>query len=410
MSVRLVLIIINAVALAAVLTYVVVTLRATPVTRAPQNLTPFLSDDDLEGRRLERALGWALIGSAVVAVSLPLYWLREPTREKQSIAYFADGSAERGSVLFANKQSLHYSNVSSLLCADCHGLDGSGGAASTTYTPPGASTPMRVSWKAPALNTVLLRFTEDEVRSIITYGRPGTPMQAWGVAGGGPKNEQSVGDLLAYVKTLQISPAEAQAQEAAALATSKAQPQKQLDDATAAVKAAQSKLDGLKANADAKPEDVKVAEDELGAAKDALAWAQDWLARRKDVSDGQILFELNCARCHTANWSIFDPTTNTPEKINLGIAGGGGTQGFNLRDGQTMRRFGPGTAPGSDGFKSHVDFVTNGSENNKLYGVNGIGSGRMPGFAGLLTDEQISAIVEYERTMLDRNDPSIPKD
>ena len=410
MSVRLVLQIINAIAIAAVLAYVVATLRSTPVTGTPQNQTPFLSDEDLEGRRLERALGWALICSAVVAVSLPLYWLWEPTRQEKSIKYFEEGAVERGAVLFANKQSESYSNVNSLLCADCHGLDGSGGAASTTYTPPGSTAPMRVSWKAPALNTVLLRFSEEEVRDIITYGRPGTPMQAWGVAGGGPKNEQSVDDLLAYVGSIQITPEEAQAKSATDLADAKAQPQKQLDDAKAAVDAARTKLDEVRANADATAEDENAAQDALSTAQDGLAWAEDWFARREGVSDGQLLYELNCARCHTANSSIFDPTTGTPEEIVLGAAGGGGTQGFNLRDGATIRRFGPGTAAGSDGFESHVDVVTNGSENNKPYGVSGIGSGRMPGFAGLLTDDQISALVAYERTMLDINDPSTPED
>ncbi len=37
--------------------------------KSPANLTPFLPDEDLEGRRLERVQGWALIFAAVVAVS-----------------------------------------------------------------------------------------------------------------------------------------------------------------------------------------------------------------------------------------------------------------------------------------------------------------------------------------------------
>ena len=36
-----------------------------------------------------------------------------------------------------------------------------------------------VTWAAPALNTVLYRFDESEVRYILTYGRPGSPMSAW---------------------------------------------------------------------------------------------------------------------------------------------------------------------------------------------------------------------------------------
>ena len=81
-----------------------------------------------------------------------------------------------------------------------------------------------------------------------------------------------------------------------------------------------------------------------GAAND---WAIEWQRRRANVSDGQLLFELSCARCHTQGWSIFDPTA-PPTAINgvdvLGLSGGGGGQGggigFNLRDGSEIRRFG----------------------------------------------------------------------
>jgi len=46
-----------------------------------------------------------------------------------------------------------------------------------------------------------------------------------------------------------------------------------------------------------------------------------------------------------------------------------------------------------------VGFLKSGSENGKLYGLNGQGSGRMPGFGSLLTDEQIREIVEYVRSL-----------
>ena len=46
-----------------------------------------------------------------------------------------------------------------------------------------------------------------------------------------------------------------------------------------------------------------------------------------------------------------------------------------------------------------VGFLKSGSENGRLYGLNGQGSGRMPGFGSLLTDEQIREIVEYVRSL-----------
>ena len=46
-------------------------------------------------------------------------------------------------------------------------------------------------------------------------------MPAWGVDGGGPKNEQAVSDLVAYLKSIQLSPAKAQAQVLKKVATFK---------------------------------------------------------------------------------------------------------------------------------------------------------------------------------------------
>jgi mono/diheme cytochrome c family protein len=136
----------------------------------------------------------------------------------------------------------------------------------------------------------------------------------------------------------------------------------------------------------------------------ALAWTKEWVRRRQNVQDGQLLFELNCARCHTAGWSTFDPTVppTEPGGVNfLGLpAGGGGLGGgtaFNLRDNDEIRRFGTDEA---GGFAAQVDFVTLGSFNHKEYGNGGIGSGRMPGFSKMLSPEFIKKIVSYERYCL----------
>src|SRR4051812_32982698 len=147
--------------------------------KAPANLTPFLKDEDLEGRRLERVQGWALIFAAIVAIALPLYWLREPTRQDQSTQYFDNNAVKRGAVLFAAPGTPDYEAATSKQCANCHGNAGGGGVA------PARINGVAVQWKAPPLNTELLRFSQDEVAQIITYGRPGTPMQGWGVLGGG---------------------------------------------------------------------------------------------------------------------------------------------------------------------------------------------------------------------------------
>jgi mono/diheme cytochrome c family protein len=409
-SVRNVLLVLNAVALLALAAYAVMALRRSPEPKAAPNLGEPLSDEVLEGRRLERVQGWALVFAAVIAVALPAYWVREPTRQDESIAYFDDGAVERGTVLFANDVSEEFDSAVSLQCANCHGVDATGGSAPYVYTPPGGGPAdvVRLAWAAPALDTVLLRFSEDEVRDIITFGRPGTPMQPWGTLGGGPKNEQAINDLVAFIRSIQITPEEAQQQAADRLDAARDAADDAVDTAEEALDAARDALDTAEQARDdladdATPKQVADAEAAVVDASRAvdraertLAWAQDWATRRADVSDGQLLFELYCARCHTKGWSIFDPTRPNGTQV-LGLAGGGGTLGFNLRDGDAYRRFGTGTT----GSTAQAEFVALGTEEHKPYGIGGLGSGRMPGFGSMLTAEMIEQIVDYERNHLD---------
>src|ERR1700710_389413 len=183
MSVRNVLVVLNLVAIVALAAFAIMSVRRNRETAEPQNLAVFHDDETLEGPHLERVLGWTLFFAAIVAVALPIYWLREPNRQHESAHYFSEGAVGRGATLFANNQMPAYDQAKSLQCANCHGTDLGGGSTSQAHTfkdGTGALTP----WKAPALNTVLLRFSPQEVNQIITYGRPGTPMQPWGVAGG----------------------------------------------------------------------------------------------------------------------------------------------------------------------------------------------------------------------------------
>jgi mono/diheme cytochrome c family protein len=418
--------------LAVYLVYAVFSPRRTrDEERNAPNVTPFLDDEALEGRRLERVLAWSLLFAAVSAVALPLYWLREPTRQTDSERYFDENAVDRGATLFANSSSEHFDSATSLQCATCHGSNGEGGTA--PFTVDGKP----VAWKAPALNTELLRFSEDEVRQIITFGRPGTPMQPWGVEGGGPKNQQAINDLIAYIRSIQLTPDEAKQEAQEALAAAKKQAAAQVDSARKRLAddtkalgesrnalrtslglpgaddaALKSACAGIQAELDRDPQQVdrkqaQACGDYLDAvetessAQAALDWALEWQQRRANVSDGQYVFELYCARCHTEGWSIFDPSEPNGVDV-LGLAGGGGGLGggigFNLRDGAEIRRFGTDE---EGGFASHREFVGTGSEANKAYGRGGIGSGRMPGFSSMLEKNMLDWVVAYERYCLD---------
>lgn len=405
MSVRQALIILNGVAILAIVAVIavrVLSLRRNPEPTPPPNKTPFLPDEDLEGRRLERVGGWSLLFVMVIAVSLPVYFLVEPDRQVDADEQFEERSVERGAVLFANEQSEAYDSTVSLGCADCHGVDGTGGSATQVLQPedpscepdaevtagtPQVCRPVQVSWQAPALDVVLLRYERAQVTQIITFGRPGTPMPAWGVASGeGSKNEQSIDDLVNYLASIQITPDEARKASTKALEQARDKAAADAEDAQQAVTDAEAAVGA------APPDELAGAQEELADAQDTLAAAISWRDQLAATSDGQIAFQLQCARCHTKGWSYFDPLD--PDAALPPGPMGGGAFGPNLTGGAELRQF-----PGATGIEEQVLFVAEGVAPNKPYGVRGISSGRMPHFNQTLTEEQIQLIIDYERTL-----------
>ena len=95
----------------------------------PPNLTPYLTDDDLETRRLDRILLAALVAVAVTAIVLPIYYLNETRRQEGAAHRFEDIAIERGHEWFLEYQ-----------CGNCHGADAGGGAAPYVEARSGIST------------------------------------------------------------------------------------------------------------------------------------------------------------------------------------------------------------------------------------------------------------------------------
>ena len=222
-------------------------------------------------------------------------------------------------------------------CAGCHGgMSANGGVAPFAVTDPTTGEVKSVSWLAPSLNTVLYRFSDDEVRFILEYGRPFSPMSAWGTVGGGPMNEQQIQTLIEYMRSIQL-PAEE-------------------DGSMPAAKRSELQDEALRL----------VASGEYGSLGEALF--------NIGVDGGA----YSCARCHTKGYSYGAPQVT-----------GGGAFGPNLTGGSSIRQF-PNRA-------DMISFLEAGSEYGKRYGEQGQGSGRMPGFGSIYSDEQIEAIVDYVR-------------
>ena len=163
------------------------------------NRKPYYDDETLEGPRLERVQLLGVIMLAIIVVALPLYWVFEPSRQAGAEEGWDNRFASWGSQLFAPTADGGFN------CAGCHGgMAGVGGEAPFTVTDPITQEVQAVNWKAPAVNTVFYKFDESEVRFILNYGRPFSPMSPWGLVGGGPMNTQQIDNLLAYMKSIQI--------------------------------------------------------------------------------------------------------------------------------------------------------------------------------------------------------------
>ena len=117
--------------------------------KVPRNLQKYLPDDELETTHLDKTLSIAVVIASLLTIMIPLYYLGEPARQESFVEEFDDVSVERGHHLYEE-----------FGCGNCHGVDGSGGAASYVEKRSGVS----VTWVAPAINNVFYRYDDEEVR------------------------------------------------------------------------------------------------------------------------------------------------------------------------------------------------------------------------------------------------------
>ena len=323
------------------------------------NLKPYLDDDELETRKLDRTLTMGLATLAIVAIGLPAYWLAEPGRQEGAIQQYDNVFTSRGEEIYTTGAQ----------CNACHGPEGTGGVAPYTILDDSNNFVAQVEWKAPALNTVLLRYTPDEVTFVLNYGRPFSPMPAWGGPGGGPLDTQEISNVVDYLKSIQLTSDESKAQ----------------------------------------------VEDEL---RTQLGLGKDEAIDYNSLDTGKALFNLGkddgfasgayaCARCHTRGWSI-NAEKAQPADADLSdyvdYPDGSGAYGPRLR-GVIPRQFASVDALAT--------FIHDGAEQGKGYGNNGLsGDGMMPGFGdnastdaaddGMLTNDMIQSIARYVASLNDQ--------
>ncbi len=132
----------------------------------------------------------------------------------------------------------------------------------------------------------------------------------------------------------------------------------------------------------------------LQDAQAAMEWAIDMegVAEAMGVSVAEAeravgIYNASCARCHTAGFTAGVPYTQEV---------GSGGFGPALWDGRPVVQFGDAAELPEDDLL--VQFLVKGSEAETPYGLNGFGSGRMPGFGAILSLEDIELLAKYLRS------------
>jgi mono/diheme cytochrome c family protein len=331
------------------------------------NRKPYLDDDELEGRKLNLALFSAAGLLAVIGVALPLYWLGEPGRKDGAVEMFEQKFIDRGRELYEVGAQ----------CINCHGADGVGGQATFIINDQNGQFVDEVSWVSPALNNIMYRYSEEGVRYILDWGRPGSPMAAWGGPGGGPLTTQQVDNLIDYMWSIQLTPEEMETE---------------VDEFIASIDP------GLAERM------LEVRESNQGEVPPLEA---NRLSTEDEIALGEILFNnqdlgagsYSCARCH--------------------VAGAAYGQGWQSLSRLQMGAFGPNLVgiENESTEQQHFDLIWQGMIPGIGYFSRRQGNPQMPAFGanpntgqadqgvpdlgprGMLHPEQIWAIVTYERNL-----------
>ncbi|MCB1257920.1 MAG: c-type cytochrome, partial [Microthrixaceae bacterium] len=262
-------------------------------------------------------------------------------------------------------------------CVACHGGDGTGGSATFIVNDQNGQFVDQVSWIAPALNDVLYRYSEDGVRYVLNYGRPGTPMAAWGAPGGGPLTTQQIDNIIDYLWSVQVSPEQLRSTADDFI--------KQIDE-------------GLYERMMKVRESNEKIEDPMRANR---------LSNADELALGEIIFNnqglasgaYSCARCH--------------------VPGAPFGQAYESFGRIKMSAFGPDLAgvENESTQQQHFDLVNNGMTPGIGYFSRKQGNPQMPAFGtnpnagksdegipdmgpgGMLSVEQLWAVVQYERNL-----------
>jgi plastocyanin len=169
----------------------------------PAGMRPGPSDPDLEKPNLERLQAWAILMVVIMAVWVPVYWLREAKANEEDLITLQEQSIERGrlTTMPGNEE-----NQLGFNCERCHGQGLHGGL--NVYNGAIVQVPnLQTVCGGAAYGHPLITSTDD-IANTIAQGREGTDMPSWSVLFKGAMNDLQIQDLVNYIISIQTVPDE----------------------------------------------------------------------------------------------------------------------------------------------------------------------------------------------------------
>jgi hypothetical protein len=169
----------------------------------PSAMKPGPSDPDLERPILEKLYAWGALLVLIMAIWVPVVWLREPTTNTQDEVNFLEESVRRG---FLTTLPGNEANQLGFNCERCHGpgLRGGQNVFNGTVVPVPS---LETVCGGAALGHPLITSLQDVVETI-AQGRPGSDMPSWSVKFAGAMDDEQINDVVNYLLSIQEVPEE----------------------------------------------------------------------------------------------------------------------------------------------------------------------------------------------------------
>ena len=282
----------------------------------------------MEDTHLTRVLRWALVFSTIVAVVLPLYWLLEPNRQAEESTGFDKRAVERGATLFANAvdAGVRQRQVAAVRATATAPTPAAAPRRSSSRPTPRATpnaAPVNEKWIAPSLNDVMYRFNEctdrrahrEDAQLRDPRREPGDPdhhlrparhadarvgrRRWWAEERAGRERPRRVPEEHPDLARRRPRPRRPRRSRRSRRRwpdrrpTAQKQPRRRADRPRRRRRPTRS---------------ARSTRARSQAAQEGITRSHDYYAQVQKMSQGELLFNTQCARCHTKGWSTLEPS------------------------------------------------------------------------------------------------------